>query len=350
MTTDKQSADTVPSSSVIDKVKQIVGVNDGDSAPNEKASSEPSIQKFSRVHIIVNPASGQNGLHLPSLNKVLQDLDIEWEMFVTSRPGQAGERAKQAVEAGVDAIVIYGGDGTVLEVASATSGCNIPLVIIPGGTANVLSVELGIPADQTEAAMLLGGTPNSVRTLDMGVLVGGNRDNGKQSDLFFFHLGMGLEGAMHEKADREAKDRSGMFAYILAALKTLSNPTTSHYRMTIDGEEVEADGINCMVTTFGSVGVSDIKLSHAIDMTDGFLDVIIIQDANITSLLSAAANAVTSRELAQPLLQWQAREVTIVADPKQSLVVDGELVEVDPITVRVVPQVVRVVVPAQSVP
>lgn len=350
MTMDEQSTKTEQPSTVIDKVKQMVGVNDGDAAPDKTAPPEPPIHKFSRVHIIVNPASGQDGLHLPSLNKVLQDLDIEWEMFVTSRPGQAAEYAKQAVEAGVDAIVVYGGDGTVLEVASSMSGSDIPLVIIPGGTANVLSVELGIPADQTQAAMLLGGAPNAIRALDMGVLVGGKRDNDNQSDLFFFHLGMGLEGAMHEKADREAKDRAGMFAYVVAALKTLSNPTMSRYRLMLDGQTVEAEGINCMVTNFGSVGVSGITLSHTIDMSDGLLDVIIFQDANLTSLLSAAANAVTSGELAQPLLQWQAREVTIVADPKQSLVVDGELVEVDPITVRVVPQCIRVVVPAESVP
>ena len=110
-------------------------------------------------------------------------------------------------------------------------------VIVPGGTANVLSVELGIPADQTQATQLLGGVPNRIRPLDMGALVGGNPDG----DLMFFHLGIGMEGSMHQEADREAKDRSGMLAYVTAALKTLSNPTPAHYRMVIDGETVEAD-------------------------------------------------------------------------------------------------------------
>jgi diacylglycerol kinase (ATP) len=346
MAIDNQSSDTEQISSVIDKVKQIVSANNSDSTPNELSMQDRPSLKFSRVHIIVNPASGQDGLNLPALNKILHELEIDWEMFVTSRGGEARERAKLAIEAGIDAIVVYGGDGTILEVASSMSGSDIPLVIIPGGTANVLSVELGIPSDQTQAALLLGGAPNAIRALDMGVLVGANRESGNQSDLFFFHLGMGLEGAMHEKADREAKDRAGMFAYVIAALKTLSNPTSSRYHLTLDSEVVEAEGINCMVTNFGSVGVSGITLSHAIDMSDGLLDVIIFQDANISSLLSAAANAVTSGELARPLLQWQAREVTIVADPKQTLVVDGELIEVDTITVRVMPQFVRVVVPA----
>jgi len=347
MTTDAQSSDIKQAPSVIERVKQMVNPN-APLPPAETAAQEAITHKFSRVHIIVNPASGQEGLNLPALNKVLNDLKIEWEMFVLHGAGEARERTKQAIEAKVDAIVVYGGDGTVLEVASSMSGSDIPLIIIPGGTANVLSVELGISADQTQAALLLGGAPNAIRALDMGVLEGANLEGVNNGDLYFFHLGLGLEGTMHEKADREAKDRSGMFAYITAALSTLTNPTQAHYHMILDGETVEADGINCMVTNFGSVGVQGITLSHAIDMSDGLLDVIVIQDANITSLLSAAANAVASGELAQPLLQWQAREVTITAEPKQPLVVDGELVEVDQIKVRIMPQFVRVVVPAPA--
>ncbi len=349
MTTDAQSADTQQAPTVMDRVRQMVNPNPNtnDSTPAEAPAREAA-HKFSQVHIIVNPASGQEGLHLPALNKILNDLKIDWEMFVIRSGEEAGERAKQAIEAKVDAIVVYGGDGTVLEVASSMSGSETPLIIIPGGTANVLSVELGIPADQSQAALLLGGSPNAIRTLDMGVLVGAKTDGDSKSDLYFFHLGLGLEGMMHKEADREAKDRSGMFAYVTAALRTLTNPNPSHYHMTLDGETVEADGINCMVTNFGSVGVPGITLSHTIDMSDGLLDVLVIQDANISSLLSAAANVVASGEVAQPLLQWQAREVTIVAEPKQPLVVDGELVEVDEIKVRIMPQFVRVVVPAPT--
>ncbi|MEO8392682.1 MAG: diacylglycerol kinase family protein [Chloroflexota bacterium] len=343
---------------VIERLKQLV--TPAPAAPAEKpANSEPAAEKpaedfarsaqaqvFKRVHIIVNPASGQTGLNLPGLNKVLKDLDIDWEMFVTRRGGEAGERTKQAIAAGVDAVVVYGGDGSVLEVASHLAGSTIPMIIMPGGTANVLSVELGIPSDQTQAALLLGGSPNAVRTLDMATLAGA----GENGDLLFFHLGMGIEGTMHEQADRGAKDRDGMMAYVVGALRTLSNPSTAHYHMTLDGQEVEADGINCMVTNFGSVGVPGITLSHAIDVSDGLLDVIVIQDANISTLLSAAANAVASGELAQPLLQWQAREVAIVCDPPQPIVVDGELVKVEKVIAKIVPQAVRVVVPAQTMP
>ena len=333
---------------VTDNVQQKAGVESDKSASVEGSTEAPAPLKFKHVHIIVNPASGQRGLNLPALNKVLTDLEIEWEMFVTRKGGEAGERAQQAVATGVDAVVVYGGDGTVLEVASGLSGSDTPLIILPGGTANVLSVELGIPFDQTQAALLLGGVPNMIWVLDMGLLAGAGKDEARDGDLLFFHLGMGIEGTMNENADRSAKDRSGMFAYIVGALRTLSTSTSAHYQLTLDGETVEADGINCMITNFGSVGVPGIKLSNKIDMSDGLLDVVIIQDANVSSLLSAAANAVASGELAQPLLQWQAREITVKVNPVQKIVVDGELIEADEVSVRVVPHTIRVVTPALS--
>jgi diacylglycerol kinase (ATP) len=248
----------------------------------------------------------------------------------------------------VDAIAVYGGDGTVLEVASTLAGSAIPLVLLPGGTANVLSVELGIPQDLAQAALLLGGVPNAIRAVDMGALGdvdSGDADNGA---MLFFHLGIGAEGRLHEIADRDAKDRSGMFAYVTAALKTVTNPPQAHYQLTLDGTVVEADGIDLMITTYGSVGVAGLKVSHAIDVGDGLLDVVLIEDTSVPSLLAAAATAVTARELAGPMRHWQAHEVTVVTDPPQPVAVDGELLDVERVTVRVVSQALKVVVPAPS--
>src|SRR3954471_24560671 len=124
MALDQQAPDSKQPETMIDKVKQMVGVTN-----TEPAEIAAPIIKFSRVHIIVNPASGQEGLRLPALNKLLNDLEIDWEMFVIRRGGEARERAKQAIKAKVDAIMVYGGDGTVLEVASSMAGSDIPLVI-----------------------------------------------------------------------------------------------------------------------------------------------------------------------------------------------------------------------------
>lgn len=290
---------------------------------------------YQKVHIIVNPAAGRDEPFLKTLNDTLNTLEVDWEIFITKQAGDATRFAQAAVEAGVNAVAAYGGDGTVREVASGLRDSQIPLLILPGGTANVLSIELGIPRDFSQAIALLDSNRSTPKAIDMGMV-------GNQT---FFHLGMGLEAEMNKEADREAKNRSGIFAYVNAALKNLRNFPTTHYHLELDGEKIEIDGINCMVTTFGSVGVGELKLSHAIDVGDGLLDVLVVQEVNLRTVLSAAAGAVFSGELAGPLQQWQVRKASIIADPPQPIVCDGELVKFNKIDIQVLPKAVTILVP-----
>ncbi|KAB2867369.1 MAG: diacylglycerol kinase family lipid kinase [Anaerolineae bacterium] len=290
---------------------------------------------YQKVHIIVNPAAGRDEPFLKTLNDTLNRLEVDWEIFITKQAGDATRFAQAAVEAGVNAVAAYGGDGTVREVASGLRDSQIPLLILPGGTANVLSIELGIPRDFSQAISLLDSSRSTPKAIDMGMV----------GDQAFFHLGMGLEAEMNKEADREAKNRNGIFAYVNAALKNLRNFPTTHYHLELDGEKIEIDGINCMVTTFGSVGVGELKLSHAIDVGDGLLDVLVVQEVNLRTVLSAAAGAVFSGELAGPLQQWQVRKASIIADPPQPIVCDGELVKFNKIDIQVLPKAVTILVP-----
>ncbi len=81
-----------------------------------------------RVHVIVNPASGQDKPILKTLNTVFQDNGIEWEMFVTKEAGDGVRLAKEAAAAGVDVVAVYGGDGTVREVTTGLLGTEMPIL------------------------------------------------------------------------------------------------------------------------------------------------------------------------------------------------------------------------------
>ncbi|WP_119067446.1 diacylglycerol/lipid kinase family protein [Aggregatilinea lenta] len=318
---------------IVDRVKGLVTRTK--ETPEQEAAFKP---RFKRVHVIINPAAGKDRPILKTLNTVFNDMNVDWDAFVTKHEGDAERMAREAVEAGVDAVAAYGGDGTVLEVASGLRGSDVPLCILPGGTGNVISIELGIPGDLKAAAALLGADTTEIRALDMGD-AGGH---------LFFHLGIGIEGEMIKGADRESKDSSGLFAYILSALNTLRDVPTAHYTITLDGQQHMIEGVNCMITNFGSTGIGGLKLSHAIDMTDGLFDVIVIRRVDFGGVLSAATNAITSGEIADVLVQWQGREVRIEVDPPQPITRDGELLELDEIHAEIVPGAIRVIVPGKS--
>jgi diacylglycerol kinase (ATP) len=318
-----------------DQTNMAASINEQQNAVPESAN-DTAAQPFKRIYVIVNPAAGQDRPILGVFNKAFHDSGAEWDMGITKQAGDGFKMAQDAVAAGADVVGVYGGDGTVMEVANGVAGTGIPLAIFPGGTANVMSVELGIPSDLAEAAALVCGTQYAIRDVDMG------RCDGRY---FLLRLGIGFEADMINNADRDSKDKRGKLAYILSGLQTIPKRTVSHYTMSLDGQVVESDGVTCMIANSGNFGLPGLSLSKKIDVSDGLLDVLIIRDTDIGSLLSVAASAIG---VADPLQHWQAKHVTLTADPPQAIICDGEPLKDTPVSADIAEHVLRVVVPVQA--
>ncbi len=284
------------------------------------------------VIVIVNPASGQDKPILGTLNRAFTDAGVDWDIRLTKKAGDARRFAQEAVASGVEAVAVYGGDGTVMEVANGLAGSKVPLAIFPGGTANVMSVELGIPSDLAEAVALVCGSYRQ-RTIDLGRV--GDR-------YFLLRLGIGFEAGMMNNADRATKNRIGTLAYVISALQTLQQPTDAHYLLTLDGQEIEVDGASVAIANSGNIGLPNMKLAQSIDIADGLLDVLVIPSTDLVSLLTVAASAVG---VAENLPHWQVRQVTVQSDPEQPIICDGEPLDPTPISAEIVPQALRVIVP-----
>jgi diacylglycerol kinase family enzyme len=156
---------------------------------------------------------------------------------------------------------------------------------------------------------------------------------------------------MVEGADREQKDRLGVFAYALSALQALANPPSARYTLMLDGERVEGEGLACVVANSGAMGTKGIPtlyLAPKIDVGDGWLDILMITRADLPALLSLATSVVMGNENTVALQRWKARELTIVADPPQTVQVDGEILEQTPIRISLAPGAVRIIVPPDS--
>ena len=82
---------------------------------------------------------------------------------------------------------------------------------------------------------------------------------------------------MVENADRELKDRFGNFAYLWAAVQNLIQPKVSRYQLVIDGKEIETEGLTCIIANSGNLAQRNLSLIPGIDVSDGLLDVIVIQ-------------------------------------------------------------------------
>jgi YegS/Rv2252/BmrU family lipid kinase len=290
--------------------------------------------------VIINPAAGQDRPVLGVMNRAFQAAGVDWEVRVTKREGDAKRYAEEAVTSRVDAVGVYGGDGTVMEVASGLVQTGVPLGIFPGGTANVMSVELGIPGDLEEALALVCEEECITRPVDMGRV--GDR-------CFLLRVGIGFEAEMVAGADRELKDKVGVLAYGISALQALRDPTVARYAICIDGREVHTEGVTCVVANTGSFGKIGLSLAPTIDVGDGQLDVVVVRRADVASLLAVAASVVAGKEETEPLQHWQGRTISARSDPIQSVQADGEPLGETPVDIKILPGALKVIVPRSAV-
>lgn len=292
-----------------------------------------------KIHIIINPASGQPQPILHTLNSVFHPLGVDWEVFITKQSGDAERYASLAAASGVDVVAAYGGDGTVMEAARGLVGTQTPLAILPGGTANLMSVELGVPKNLAQAVAIAADPGSRVRVVDAG-LFGGQTH-------FLLRVGMGFAARKVEIADRELKDRYGVLAYSIGALKALTDTEPAIYRLTLDGQTYEYSGFSCLVDNAGNIGFAGLGIKSIL-VDDGLLDVLLIRDARIRSFIAVGKGVSGAKPNPEYLQHWQAREITIEADPPQSVQMDGELAGQTPVTIRVVPGWVRILTAASS--
>lgn len=288
---------------------------------------------YQRIHVVINPASGRNKPMLNIINDVCRKYGIEWDATVTHKFGDATAQARAAIAAGVDLVAGYGGDGTQHEIANAilTSERAVPMAILPGGTGNGFCRENNVPEDLTAAVELMC-TGTNLRHVDAVRL-------GEQ--FFIQRLYTGIEP--EQQTSREMKDKYGVLAYPMTVRKQAQSLAEADYRLTIDGEVIEARGTRCYVVNSGMSG-SGFTIDEAFSASDGVLDVFLLK-RDLAHLRAVAARYIRVNTKMASLHYWRAKSITIEVEPERSVWADGEYVGRTPVTATVLPGALAVVVP-----
>lgn len=156
--------------------------------------------------LIVNPfATGVDG---PSVAAVEAALPHPLETRRTTHAGEATEIARAATD--VDAIYVFGGDGTYNEVLNGAAS-DVPLGFVPGGGTSVLPRALGLPRDPVQAAEQLAR--GRERRIGLG------RVDGRR---FGFNAGIGFDAELVRRIDRLGRSddgrRPGDIAFVRATI------------------------------------------------------------------------------------------------------------------------------------
>ena len=262
--------------------------------------------------------------------------DLLW--FEVKKSKKAPKKVREAVKAGADLVVVWGGDGMVQRSCDALAGSGVPIAIIPAGTANLLAHNLGIPEDLAAAVEIaFTGAP---RALDLGKI------NGEH---FAVMAGVGFDAELMADADRGLKNRLGRLAYFWTGLQHVSReptPTT----IEVDGTAWFEGDASCVL--LGNVGkvTGGVPAFDDARPDDGWLEVGVATATGAAEWARTLGRMVVGRTDASPFVRTtRAREISIVLGEPRAYELDGgDRDPADRLAACVVAQAITVCVPGQT--
>jgi diacylglycerol kinase (ATP) len=295
-----------------------------------------------QVLIIYNPAAGQSSNLKSTLDRVAalwRDRGWQVQIAATTAPGDATIKAQQAAQAGYNAVIAAGGDGTVNEVMNGLIGTTTALGTLPLGTVNIWAREMGLSMDMLKAAESI--SKSELTQIDVGIA--GNR-------YFLLMAGIGFDAAVTASVSSVEKKRLGAIAYVKQAIQLAWNFRGVSPKLRIDGKRVRGKILMVIIGNsqlYGGV----VKFTANATIDDGLLDVCVIKGQGMLSAPRRLISIFARHYNRDPLVQYfQARQIEIRGKRGKVLPVqvDGDYLGKTPMNFRVVPNSLWIMVPPNA--
>jgi YegS/Rv2252/BmrU family lipid kinase len=284
--------------------------------------------------LLVNPASA-HGRTLKLLPRVEQELDAARIVFRVERTRgleDGVERALQAVEAG-EVPVVISGDGLVGAIGGAMAGSETPLGIVPGGRGNDLARVLGIPDDPAEAVAVLAA--GEARRIDVG------EANGKR---FLCIASVGFDSEANRLANETGFLR-GNLVYAYAAVRTLLGWKPARFTVRVGGERVRFSGYSVAVANSRAFG-GGMFIAPDAELDDGEFDIVTIGDVSKLRFVGNLPKVFKGTHVEEDDVRvFRAPKLELTASRPFPVYADGEHLTDLPVSLRVLPRALSVLVP-----
>jgi len=267
----------------------------------------------------------------------LTSLGVEFELVSTTGPGDAARIAARAAQDGVGQVIVSGGDGTINEALQGLVGTETRLAILPRGTANVLARELKLPLDNRRAAEVVAR--GHTRRIHVGLAI----DEMTNSRRYFLLMaGIGLDAAVVRQVSPRLKRRLGRGAFWVIGLSQLAKWNPIPFTLEVNGEAIQA--------TFASIGNApsyggDLAITPRASLDQSEFEICMIQTTSRVRYLRLLSSAMRSSGL-QPHEKGVCfvRATEARAYGNVPVQVDGEVIGVLPMSFKIAPHSVEVVV------
>ena len=296
------------------------------------------------IRVLLNPNSGAappvaiaNTLYAIQKHWDVEGVNVSYQFSKDVQDGQ--QKARRAVEEGVDAVLVAGGDGMVNSIGSILINTSVALGVIPTGSGNGFARHFDIPQHVSKAAECLKeAEPLSI---DVGTA------NGKP---FFVTCSMAWDAAIVKSFDKSPV--RGVVPYLFAAAYEFFDYQPQNMRFEIDGRggfiELEKPMLFTVanLTQFGGGA----KIAPRACPDDGFLQLVVAEKKNSAKI---AANLFRlydgSIEDIPEILTYQFSSLRVERKQATPLQVDGELVDCGgDIEIKILPKALKVLAPMKE--
>jgi len=270
-----------------------------------------------------------------------------------TRTGVTWEMGLPATADSADAILIFGGDGTVHRHLAELVRLHLPVLVVPRGSGNDFARSLGLQNMTAALRAWVQFTSNgqNVRTIDLGVIA--PLENPALRHFFCSVGGVGLDAAVAERANRLPRWLRGHGGYVAALPGALLGFAPLPMKVSA-GEDSDYAVRSEKPTTLaafanGSTYGGGMKIAPGARMDDGKLDVCLIRGIGKLKLLTLFPTVYFGKHLAISAVDYfQTRSLKIETEHPLDVYADGEFVCHTPVEVSVARAVLPVIAPSSS--
>lgn len=293
-----------------------------------------------RVTVLTNPASGHGSARHAAERAVarLQKRGVDVVAIAGTDARHARRLVEGALERGMDALVVVGGDGIVSLALQVLALGEIPLGIVPAGTGNDHAREFGIPTRDPVAAadVVVDGV---VQTIDLGRVKGADG-----TDTWFGTVMASGFGSLVTDRTNRMRWPHGRMRYNLAMVAELWRLRLLPFRLTFDGRELATDLTMAEFGNTKSYGGGMLICPDA-DPTDGLLDVTMVRSASRAKLIRLFPTVFKGTHVNLDEVHTDRARTITVDSPGINAYADGEYVCPLPVEVSAVPAALKILRP-----
>lgn len=268
------------------------------------------------------------------------------------KPFQAGSQTEwlhglPASSSDADAIVIFGGDGTIHRHLPALVRLRLPVLIVPAGSGNDFARALNLRSMQDSVRVWRDFESGKIqaRAIDLGVIV--PSASPERTHYFCCVAGCGLDSTAARRANRMPRWLRGHGGYALALLPQLLRLPAFSMRMTqVNGKDHSEAAKLTLLAAFANTQFygDGMRIAPEADFTDGKLDVCRISTMNPFELFYMFPTVYFGHHLLSPKVEYsKAEQVMVQTEIPLEIYADGEFVCETPAEISIATGALRVI-------